>query len=186
MLKVFSTPCLNNFFKNKNMSISIFETSVSSYIRQLDNFSVILNKAQLHLKNKKIDENVFINARLFADMLPFVKQVQIACDFAKASSARLAGVEIPSFVDDEKTFDELLKRIKKTTDFLKTFKADHFKDSEKKQISYSAHGMDFNFIGKDYLLNFALPNFYFHFITAYNILRNQGVELGKADFIGKI
>jgi hypothetical protein len=168
------------------MSISIFETSVLCYIRQLDNFSVILKKAQLHLQNKKIEENIFINARLFADMLPFVKQVQIACDFAKASCARLAGVEIPSFADDEKTFDELLKRIKKTNDFLKTFKADHFKDSEKKQISYSAHGMDFNFIGKDYLINFALPNFYFHFITAYSILRNQGVDLGKADFIGKL
>jgi len=168
------------------MSISIYESSVLTYIRQLDNFSAILNKAQLHLKNKKIEEIVFINARIFPDMLPFVKQVQIACDFAKASCARLAGVEIPSFIDNEKTFEELLQRIKKTSDFLKTFKADHFKDSDKKQISYSAHGHDFNFIGKDYLLNFALPNFYFHFVTAYDILRNQGVELGKTDFIGKI
>ena len=168
------------------MSISIFETSVLSYLRQLENFSVILTKAQHHLKNKKIDETVFINARIFPDMLPFVKQVQIACDFAKASSARLAGVEIPSFVDDEKTFNELLNRIKKTVDFLKTFKADHFKESDKKQISYSAHGHNYNFIGKDYLVNFALPNFYFHFITAYNILRSQGVELGKADFIGNL
>jgi hypothetical protein len=168
------------------MSISVFETSVLSYIRQLDNFSAILSKAQLHLQNKKIEENVFINARIFADMLPFIKQVQIACDFAKASSARLAGVEIPTFVDDEKTFDDLLNRIKKTSDFLKTFKVDHFKDSENKQISYSSHGHNYNFIGKDYLVNFALPNFYFHFITAYNILRNQGVELGKADFIGKV
>jgi len=168
------------------MSISIYESSVLTYIRQLDNFSAILSKAQLHLKNKKIEEIVFINARIFPDMLPFIKQVQIACDFAKASCARLAGVEIPSFLDDEKTFEELLQRIKKTSDFLKTFKTDHFKDSDKKQISYSAHGHDFNFIGKDYLLNFALPNFYFHFVTAYDILRNQGVELGKTDFIGKI
>ncbi len=168
------------------MSISIFETSVLSYLRQLENFSVILTKAQHHLSNKKIDETVFINARIFPDMLPFVKQVQIACDFTKASCARLAGVEIPSFADDEKTFDELQNRIKKTADFLKSFKADHFKESDKKQISYSAHGHNYNFIGKDYLVNFALPNFYFHFITAYNILRSQGVELGKADFIGKL
>ena len=119
-------------------------------------------------------------------MLPLSKQIQIACDFAKASCARLASVEIPSFPDNEKTFDEFLERITKTVNFLKTFKAEHFASSAEKKISYSAHGMDFNFIGRDYLLNFALPNFYFHFVTAYSILRNQGVELGKADFIGKI
>jgi len=168
------------------MTISIYEISVLTYIRQLENFSEILKKTKIHLVNKKIDEQVFINARLFPDMLPLSKQIQIACDFAKASSARLASVEIPSFPDNEKTFDEFLERIKKTINFLKTFKAEHFISSAEKKISYSAHGMDFNFIGRDYLLNFAVPNFYFHFITAYSILRNQGVELGKADFIGKI
>ena len=119
-------------------------------------------------------------------MLPLSKQIQIACDFAKSSCARLASVEIPSFPDNEKTFDEFLERITKTINFLKTFKADHFASSAERKISYSAHGMDFNFIGRDYLLNFALPNFYFHFVTAYSILRNQGVEIGKADFIGKL
>jgi hypothetical protein len=168
------------------MTISIYEISVLTYIRQLENLSEILKKTKIHLVNKKIDEQVFINARLFPDMLPLSKQIQIACDFAKASSARLASVEIPSFPDNEKTFDEFLERIKKTINFLKTFKAEHFISSAEKKISYSAHGMDFNFIGRDYLLNFAVPNFYFHFVTAYSILRNQGVELGKADFIGKI
>ena len=168
------------------MTISIYETSVLTYIRQLENFSEILKKAQIHLTNKKIDEQVFVNARLFADMLPLSKQIQIACDFAKSSCARLASVEIPSFPDNEKTFDEFFERITKTVNFLITFKAEHFASSAEKKISYSAHGMDFNFIGRDYLLNFALPNFYFHFVTAYSILRNQGVELGKADFIGKI
>jgi len=168
------------------MTISIYETSVLTYIRQLENFAEVLKKAQTHLVNKKIDEQVFVNARLFADMLPLSKQIQIACDFAKASCARLASVEIPSFPDNEKTFDEFLERIKKTINFLKTFKAEHFASSAEKKISYSAHGMDFNFIGREYLLNFALPNFYFHFVTAYSILRNQGVELGKSDFIGKI
>jgi hypothetical protein len=168
------------------MTISIYEISVLNYIRQLENFSEILKKAQIHLVNKKIEEQVFVNARLFPDMLPLSKQIQIACDFAKASSARLASVEIPSFPDNEKTFDEFLERIKKTINFLKTFKAEHFISSAEKKISYTTHGMDFNFIGRDYLLNFALPNFYFHFVTAYSILRNQGVELGKADFIGKI
>jgi len=168
------------------MTISIYEISVPVYIKNLENFSNILKKTQIHLKNKKIDEQVFVNARLFADMLPLSKQIQIACDFAKASCARLASVEIPSFPDNEKTFDEFLERIEKTIKFLKTFKAEHFALSAEKKISYSAHGMDFNFIGRDYLLNFALPNFYFHFVTAYSILRNQGVELGKADYIGKI
>ena len=168
------------------MTISIYEISVPVYIKNLENFSNILKKTQTHLKNKKIDEQVLVNARLFADMLPLSKQIQIACDFAKASCARLASVEIPSFPDNEKTFDEFLERIEKTIKFLKTFKAEHFASSAEKKISYSAHGMDFNFIGRDYLLNFALPNFYFHFVTAYSILRNQGVELGKADYIGKI
>ena len=168
------------------MTISIYEASVLTYIRQLENFSEVLKKAQIHLVNKKIDEQVFVNARLFADMLPLSKQIQIACVFAKSSCARLASVEIPSFPDNEKTFDEFLARITKTVNFLKTFKAEHFASSAEKKISYSAHGMDFNFIGRDYLLNFALPNFYFHFVTAYSILRNQGVELGKADFIGKL
>lgn len=168
------------------MTISIYEISVPVYIKNLENFSNILKKTQTHLKNKKIDEQVLVNARLFADMLPLSKQIQIACDFAKASCARLASVEIPSFPDNEKTFDEFLERIEKTIKFLKTFKAEDFASSAEKKISYSAHGMDFNFIGRDYLLNFALPNFYFHFVTAYSILRNQGVELGKADFIGKI
>ncbi|MFZ9181209.1 MAG: DUF1993 domain-containing protein [Rickettsiales bacterium] len=168
------------------MTISIYEISVPVYIKNLENFSNILKKTQTHLKNKKIDEQVLVNARLFADMLPLSKQIQIACDFAKASCARLASVEIPSFPDNEKTFDEFLERIEKTIKFLKTFKAEDFASSAEKKISYSAHGMDFNFIGRDYLLNFALPNFYFHFVTAYSILRNQGVELGKADYIGKI
>jgi len=168
------------------MTNSIYEISVLIYIRQLENFSEILKKTQIHLKNKKIDEQVFVNARLFADMLPLSKQILIACDIAKASCARLASFEIPSFPDNEKTFDEFLERIAKTINFLKTFKAEHFVSSAEKKISYSSHGMDFNFIGRDYLLNFALPNFYFHFVTAYSILRNQGVELGKADFIGKI
>lgn len=167
-------------------TISMYHTSVKTYIRQLENLSVVLKKGENHAKNKKIDEEIFINARLAPDMFNLARQVQIACDFAKSSCARLAGVEIPSFIDNEKTFSELQERIKKTIDFVSSIKESQVNGSEERKISYSAHGMDFNFVGKDYLLDFALPNFYFHFTTTYAILRSQGVEIGKQDFIGKI
>lgn len=160
--------------------------SCATYLRQLENLSVILKKAETHSKLKKIEETVFINGRLAPDMFSFARQIQIACDFAKASCARLASVEIPSFADQEKTFFELQERIRKTANFIATIDPNKFDGSEKKQISYSVHGMNFDFLGCDYLLNFALPNFYFHYTAAYAILRHLGVEIGKEDFIGKI
>lgn len=164
----------------------MFQASAATYLRQLSNFSVVLQKAEEHAKSKKIEESVFVNSRIAPDMFSFARQVQIACDFAKASCARLADVEIPSFADHEKTFAELQERIKKTIDFIKTIAESKIDGSEEKRIAYSAHGTDFDFLGRDYLLNFALPNFYFHYTVAYAILRHMGVEIGKGDFIGKI
>ncbi len=167
-------------------SLSMFDLSAGTYIRQLENLSNLLWKANDHAKSKKIDEVVFINARLAPDMFSFARQVQIACDFAKASCARLANIEIPSFQDHEKTFEELMERVKKTSDFIKTIDSSKMSGVQDRRITYSAHGTNFDFIGSAYLLNFALPNFYFHYTTAYAILRHFGVEIGKSDFIGKI
>jgi hypothetical protein len=151
----------------------------------LDNLAVILQKAAAHAESKKIDPTVLINSRLFPDMFPLSRQVQIAADNAKACAARLAGLEPPKFEDNEASFPELLSRIQKTIDYVQTFAVGQIDGSEEKTITLQMRNGPLTFQGMAYLLNFVLPNFYFHVTTAYDILRHCGVDLGKQDFTGK-
>ncbi len=162
----------------------MYQASVPVFIHNLNNLSAILKKAANHAEAKKIEPTVFINARLFPDMLPLVRQVQIASDAAKATIARLAEIEIPSFEDNETSFADLQERISKTIKFLQTIKPEQIDGKEELKISYFQHGKDRNFIGLPYLLNWGLPNLYFHITTAYAILRHNGVEIGKKDYLG--
>jgi uncharacterized protein len=166
------------------MTISMYQTLIPTAIHNLQNLSGLLKKASVHLEAKKIDESVFLTARLFPDMLPFLRQVQIACDTAKAGASRLAEIEIPSHPDTEKTFAELQERISKTITFLQTIKAEQIDGKEELKISYHQHGRDRNYVGLPYLLNYILPNIFFHITTAYAILRHNGIEIGKKDFLG--
>ena len=166
------------------MTISMYQSSIPVFIHNLNNLSAILQKAADHAEVKKIEPSVFINARLFPDMLPLVRQVQIVSDAAKATAARLAEIEVPNFEDSETTFTELQERIAKTTKFLQTIKPQQIDGKEELKISYFQHGKDRNFVGLPYLLNWALPNLYFHITTTYAILRHNGVEIGKKDFLG--
>ena len=166
------------------MTISMYQASAPRFASTLNNLSAILAKAKAHAEAKKIDELVLTSARLYPDMLALTSQVQIACDSAKGAVARLAGVEIPKHEDTEKTFDELKARIEKTLAFIATVKPAQVDGSEEKEIVLKLQGKDVPTKGLTYLLGRAWPNFYFHVTTAYNILRHNGVELGKGDFIG--
>lgn len=166
------------------MSLSMYQASVPVFIRVLENLSALLTKAAAHAEAKKIDPSVFINARLYPDMFPFSRQVQIASDAVKGGAARLAGVEVPSFPDTESTFPELQERVAKTIAFLKSLSAAQIDGSEKRAIALKVGGRDMQFEGQPYLLNFVLPNLYFHTSIAYALLRHNGVEIGKMDFLG--
>jgi len=167
------------------MSISMYEACAPRFASMLRNLDAILGKAQAHAAAKKIDPAVLMSARLFPDMLPFVKQVQIATDHAKGAVARLAGVEVPRFEDTEQNFDELRARLAKTIAFVESFSAEQIDGSEDREITLRAGGKDLVFKGMPYLIGYAIPNFYFHLVTAYNILRHNGVEIGKGDYLGK-
>jgi hypothetical protein len=173
-----------DFSGDEIMTISMHQASAPRFAGMLRNLQAILAKAQAHAQAKKIDPAVLLAARLFPDMLPFVKQVQIATDHAKGAVARLAGAEIPKFEDTEQSFEELQARLARTLAFVESFSAGQIDGSEDKQIALRVGGQDLTFRGMPYLLGFALPNFYFHLVTAYNILRHNGVELGKRDYIG--
>jgi uncharacterized protein len=166
------------------MPISMYQASAPRFANTLKNLSAILDKAKAQAEAKKIDEQVLTSSRLFPDMFALARQVQIACDSAKGAVARLAGVEIPKHEDTEKTFDELKERIAKTLAFIATVKPAQIDGSEEKEVVLKLQGKDVPFKGMQYLLGFAWPNFYFHTVTAYNILRHNGVEIGKRDFIG--
>jgi hypothetical protein len=168
------------------MTISMYQASVPVFIQQLQALSAVLDKAAAYASAKKIDPAVLLNARLFPDMFPLARQVQIACDFAKGVPARLAGVEVPAFEDNEKDFAELKARIERTSAFAKTLKPAQIDGSEDRDVTIKLGGNPVTFKGQPYLLNFALPNFYFHATAAYAILRHCGVELGKRDFIGQV
>jgi hypothetical protein len=168
------------------MSMSMFQASIPVFISKLNNLSGILKKAEAHAQAKKIEPEIFINARLFADMFPLSRQIQIATDGVKGCAARLGGVEVPSYPDTEKTFAELQARIAKTIGFLKSFKADQIDGSEERKITLKLRGQDTSFLGQPYLLNFVLPNFYFHISMAYAILRHNGVEIGKMDYLSDL
>jgi len=162
----------------------MYDASIAPLIRALTNLSRILKKGEDYAKAKEIDPSILLNSRLFADMYPLVKQVQIATDMSKGAGARLSGLDIPKYEDNEETFDELQVRISKTINFLESIEASLLDGSESKQVTITIRNIDLNFTGQDYLLKWAIPNVYFHVTTAYNILRHNGVELGKSDYLG--
>ena len=168
------------------MTISMYQASVPLMTRMLTNLKGIVQKAADHAKAKKIDESALLNARLFPDMFVFTRQVQIACDFARATGARLAGVEPPAYEDSEQSLAELVARIERSIEYLGTLKAQQIDGSEAREIVRPVRGEPKKFTGINYLLQFALPNFFFHVTTAYAILRHSGIEIGKNDYIGAL
>ena len=165
------------------MAITMYQASAPVFIKLLGNLKAILEKAAAHAAAKKIDESVFANARLYPDMLPLSAQVQIASDMARGTMARLAGAEPSPIEDKEKTLAELIARIDAAVAQVSSFKAAQIDGSETRQITRKLGGNTMTFTGLDYLLIFAMPNFYFHVTTTYAILRHNGVELGKGDFL---
>ena len=168
------------------MSISIYDVSIPMLTRGLTNMSAILDKAAAHAAAKKFDSAVLTQTRLFPDMHPLVRQVQIACDTAKGGAARLAGIEVPKHEDTEVTFADLKARIAKTLEFVKSVNAAQMKDAESRAIELKFPGGTWKFTGIAYLTDFVLPNFYFHSTVVYALLRKAGVEVGKGDFLGAI
>jgi len=166
------------------VTISMYQASVPRFANILKNLSAILDKAQAHVEARKIDSAALTNFRLYPDMLPMKRQVQIACDTAKGAVARLAGAEVPKHDDTEETLAELKARIAKTIDLIQAFKPAQIDGSEDKNIHLKLGQREVDFKGMQYLLGHAIPNFYFHVTTAYDILRHNGVELGKRDYIG--
>jgi uncharacterized protein len=167
------------------MTISMYQASLPGLIRSLSNLITILEKADAHATAKKIDPTVLINSRLSPDMFHLGRQVQVASDIARRGAARLASLEAPAMADTETTFPELVARLQKTIDFLKEITPAQIDGTEAKAITLPVGKETMQFEGMPYLLYFILPNVYFHVTTAYAILRQCGVELGKADFLGK-
>lgn len=166
--------------------MSLYSSSVPAFEQMLDALAGVLAKAEAHAGAKKIDPAVILGLRLFPDMFPLTRQVQIACDFAKNFAARLAGIEAPRFPDEEKTFEELQQRIRRTKDFLATLTPDQMADAATRDITFPIGGTSMTMKGEAYLRHFALPNFYFHMTAAYAILRANGVAIGKRDYMGQV
>lgn len=166
------------------MTISMYQASVPRFVNILGNLSNILDKAQAHIDTRKLDDATLTTYRLFPDMLPMARQVQIACDTAKGVVARLAGVEIPVHEDNEKTLAELKARIAKTIVFVQSVTPEQIDGTEDKDIVIKRGDKETHYEGMQFLLGHAIPNFYFHVTTTYNILRHNGIEIGKRDYIG--
>ena len=160
------------------------QSPVPFFVHSLTALSKILDKAEAHAAEKKIQPEVIAQLRLIADMLPFWRQVTIACDHAKGASARLAGVEVPSFPDTETTLTQLKERIAKTIAFIQSIPDTAFEGAEARTITVKAGPRELTFPAPQYYSGYAMPNFYFHMSTAYNILRLNGVQIGKVDFLG--
>ena len=167
------------------MSLSMYSQTVPVFVRALGNLSAILDKAAKHCADNKIDQSVLLGLRLFPDMFPLSRQVQLSTDFAKGATARLAGVELPKYEDTESTIDELKARIAKTLAFVQSIGEDKFAGADSRTVTVPMRGEQKSFNGLVYLNNAAMPNFYFHLTTAYNILRHNGVPLGKANYLGR-
>ena len=167
------------------MSLSMHAVAVPTFLTTLGALAKILDKAAAHCAAKKIDPAALLGARLFPDMFPLTRQVQLTCDFAKNTAGRLAGQEPPKWEDKESTFAELQARIAKTIEFVKGFKAAQIDGSEERDVTIPMRDGPTTFKGQRYLLSFALPNFYFHHTATYAVLRHNGVELGKRDYLGK-
>jgi hypothetical protein len=168
------------------MANLMYALSAPVFVRMLRNLESVLDKGAAHAAARKIDPAVLVGARLFPDMFPLATQVRVASDFAKGAVARLTGNEPPKYEDNEATFEELKARIAKTVAYVESFKPEQFEGAEARTVTMKMRGEDKTFDGVIYLSNIVLPNFYFHVTTAYDILRHNGVELGKRDFIGPV
>ncbi len=166
------------------MTISMYSASIPVFKQILTSLLAILTKAETHVGEKKIDPNALLQFRLYPDMLPFVRQIQIAADFAKGAAARLGGEPVPSYEDSEQSFAELKARIEKTLAFLASVPQSQIEGSEERAITTGSGEKTKHFSGHSYLFNYALPHFFFHATTAYDILRHNGIDIGKKDFIG--
>src|SRR5688572_3470071 len=167
------------------MKIAMYDATVKPGIRMMANLAALLEKASQHAEARKIDPAVFFSARLAPDMFPLARQVQVASDSVKLGAARLAGVEAPSFEDNEKTLPELVERARKTARFLETLKPQQFDGAEARTVRWKTRSTEREMQGLAYLLHQMLPNLHFHCTTAYDILRHNGVELGKMDYLGR-
>jgi hypothetical protein len=168
------------------MAISMYSASVPVFTRMLGHLAAWLDKAEAHAQAKKFDTSVYLVARLAPDMLPFTKQIQIACDAAKFGVARLGGVEAPKFEDNEASFAELRERIRKTLEFVRSVPASAIEGSDERDITVPRRDGNIVLKGEVYLKHYVQPNFYFHLTTAYALLRHNGVDLGKGDFLGAL
>ncbi|WP_280155256.1 DUF1993 domain-containing protein [Piscinibacter sp. XHJ-5] len=168
------------------MSISMHSASVPLFVRMLGNLQKWLDKAEAHASAKKFDAGVLLTARLAPDMLPLTSQIQIACDGPKLAIARLAGVDAPKFEDNETTFDQLRERIRKTIDYVQSVPPAQVDGTEDKDIAIPRRDGTLTMKGEPYLREYVLPNFFFHVTTAYALLRHNGVDLGKKDYLGLV
>ena len=168
------------------MKASMYTLSVPVFVKMLTNLSAILDKAAAHADAKKIDPSVYLNSRLVPDMFPLKRQVQLASDFAKGCVARLAGQEPPKWDDDEASFADLKTRIARTIEFVNGFSAAQIDGSEDREITLQVRGDSVKTAGLPYLAQRVLPNFFFHVTTAYALLRKDGVDIGKRDFVGPV
>lgn len=166
------------------MTLSLYDVSVPVFTRSLKALDTVLGKGAAWAEARRIDPTVLLQSRLAPDMFPLVRQAQLACDFAKGGAGRLAGVDLPKFPDEEKSFPELSERIAKTLAFLGSLDRAQFEAAPTREIVMNIRGEERRFVGQPFLLHNAMPNFFFHLTTAYAILRHNGVELGKMDFIG--
>ena len=166
------------------MTISLYQASVPAFIRALNNLAAILEKGAAHAQARKLDETVLLNSRLYPDMFPLTRQVQIATDTARSGAGRLASVEFPSYEDKEATFQDLVLRIRNTVAYLESLRPAQIDGTEDKTISWQTRSSTKSMQALPYLMNHLLPNIHFHVTTAYGILRHNGVEIGKKDFLG--
>lgn len=168
------------------MSLTMYSASIPVFEKMLGNLLPWLDLARAHAEQKKFDPAVYMTLRLAPDMFPLPRQIQIACDMAKGAAARLAGIEVPSWEDKEASLDELAERVRRTIAFVQSVPAEAFEDSAQRAIVLPRRvGEPLHFVGEDYLRHWVLPNFYFHLSMSYALLRQAGVELGKADFLGR-
>jgi len=166
------------------MKISMYALSHDVFKKSLGQLQHVMEKGIANAKARNFDTSVLVGARLAPDMLPFSKQIQLTSDFAKNSMARLAGIDPPKFEDNETTMEELLARVKKTLEYIDTVPATALEGSETRDIRIPLRDRTVEFKGLPFLQHWALPNFFFHFVTAYNVLRHNGVDIGKRDFLG--
>ncbi len=168
------------------MALTMYDASVTVFMHNLKQLSHLLDKGAAHAEAAGIDPSTLVQAKLAEDMRPLSFQIQSASDASKLAVVRLSGVAAPSFPDTETTFDELRARVAKTRDYLQTVPREAFEGSEERTVTMKTSAGEVEFTGQSYLLHFALPNFFFHVTTAYDILRHNGVQIGKRDYLGRV